>query len=402
MRGAIERLAALRTGDVRDAVKGNEMCGHDWALGEAAGDLILWTVSEMLRKGWVKARKGQCMVSDDGGASENNGAAAMGHNTERLMGLYRMMVRIRGFEEAALAAHKAGEMPGPLHVSIGQEGVAAGVCVNLRNDDRLTSNHRGHGHTLAKGAKPEMMFGELFGRETGYCKGKGGSMHIADFSVGMLGANGVVGGGIPIAVGAAQGLKLLGRDEIAVCMFGDGAMNRGPFLEGLNWAALYKLPVLFVCEDNGVAAFTATANVTAGAGASARAEALGVPATRVDGNDVVAVDEAVGRIVAGIRAGGGPHLLHADTFRWTGHTSSDAAAWRDAAEVAAGKARCPIARLRATLLERGVNAAECEAIGSEASREMQSARRAANDAPWPAAAIAYDDVQDTGDVQWRG
>ena len=324
-----------------------------------------------------------------------------GHNTARLEELFRTMTRIRAFEETAMEAHKAGEMPGPLHVSIGQEGVAAGICANLRDDDRLTSNHRGHGHALAKGAKAEVMFGELFGRETGYCKGKGGSMHIADFSVGMLGANGVVGGGIPIAVGAAQGLKLLGSDAIAVCMFGDGAMNRGPFLEGLNWAALYQLPVLFVCEDNGVAAFTATASVTAGPGASARAEALGVSATEVDGNDVVAVDEAVGQIVAGIRAGRGPHLLHAKTFRWTGHTSTDAAAWRDPGDVEAGKARCPIARLWSALVEAGVDDTECAAIVAEANDEMQASRTAANGAAWPSGAVAYDDVQDTGAVQWR-
>ena len=323
-----------------------------------------------------------------------------GHNTRRLKDLYRSMVRIRAFEEAALAAHKAGEMPGPLHVSIGQEGVAAGVCANLRADDRLTSNHRGHGHALAKGAIPERMFGELFGRETGYCRGKGGSMHIADFSVGMLGANGVVGGGIPIAVGAAQGLKMLGSDAVAVCMFGDGAMNRGPFLEGMNWAALYRLPVLFVCEDNGVAAFTATASVTAGPGAAARAEALGVPATAVDGNDVAAVDVAVAQIVAAIRAGAGPHLLHATTYRWTGHTSTDPAAWRDPAEVEAGKARCPIDRLATTLTEAGFGD-DLDTIAKEAEAEMQAARTAANTASWPAARVAYDDVQDTGAVSWQ-
>lgn len=328
----------------------------------------------------------------------NAASSGAGHNTARLKDLLRTMVRIRAFEETAIEAHKAGDMPGPLHVSIGQEGVAAGVCINLKEDDRLTSNHRGHGHALAKGAKPDQMFGELFGRETGYCKGKGGSMHIADFSVGMLGANGVVGGGIPIAVGAAQGLKLLGSGAVAVCMFGDGAANRGPFLEGLNWAALYKLPVLFVCEDNGVAAFTATASVTAGPGVAARAESLGVPATTVDGNDVVAVDAAVGRIVAGIRAGDGPHMLHVKTYRWTGHTSTDAAAWRDPAEVEAGKARCPVARLRARLIEAGVAAAECDAMATEAAAEMRASRAAANAAAWPEDAVAYDDVQDVGRV----
>ena len=226
-----------------------------------------------------------------------------GDNRARHLALYGTMCRIRAFEETALAAHKAGEIPGPLHVSIGQEGVAAGICMNLRRDDRITSNHRGHGHALAKGAGVSGMMEELFGRAGGHCRGKGGSMHIADFSVGMLGANGVVAGGIPIAVGAAQGIKLLGGTSIVACFFGDGAINRGPFLEGLNWAVLYRLPVLFVCEDNGVAAFTATASVTAGPGVAARSEALGVPCTGVDGNDAAAVDAAASRLVAEIRAG---------------------------------------------------------------------------------------------------
>ena len=334
--------------------------------------------------------------------SPSSGAApGTGHNTERLFDLYRTMVRIRTFEETALEAHKAGEIPGPLHVSIGQEAVAAGICANLRKDDRLTSNHRGHGHALAKGAEPTPMFLELYGRDGGYCRGKGGSMHIADFSVGMLGANGVVAGGIPIAVGAAQGLKLLGSDAIAVCMFGDGAMNRGPFLEGLNWAAIYELPVLFVCENNVVAAFTPTETVTAGPGPEARAEALGVPATAADGNDAVAVDTATARLVAEIRSGGGPRLLHAKTYRWTGHTSTDPAAWRDEDEVAAWKAKCPIERLRAQLMETGVSDADLSVVAEQAATEMQAARASANTAAWPEAPVAFDDVQDTGAVAWR-
>jgi len=325
-------------------------------------------------------------------------ATNAGHNATRLMELFRTMVRIRTFEETALEAHKNGEIPGPLHVSIGQEAVAAGICANLRQDDRLTSNHRGHGHVLAKGAEPARMALELFGREGGYCRGKGGSMHIADFSVGMLGANGVVSGGIPIAVGAAQGLKLLRSDAIAVCFFGDGAANRGPFLEGLNWAALYKLPVLFICEDNGVAAFTATKTVTAGPGVAARAEALGVPATTVDGNDVIAVDETARRLVSEVRAGA-PRLLHAKTYRWTGHTSTDPAVWRDQAEVAAWKARCPIANLEATLREQGIEPETISTIRTEATEEMQSARQTANAASWPSGSVAYEDVQDIGAVK---
>jgi acetoin:2,6-dichlorophenolindophenol oxidoreductase subunit alpha len=322
-----------------------------------------------------------------------------GDNRARLIALYGTMCRIRAFEETALAAHKAGEIPGPLHVSIGQEGVAAGVCGNLRRDDRITSNHRGHGHALAKGAGVSGMMEELFGRAGGHCRGKGGSMHIADFSVGMLGANGVVAGGIPIAVGAAQGIKLLGQDSIVACFFGDGAINRGPFLEGLNWAVLYRLPVLFVCEDNGVAAFTATASVTAGPGVAARAQALGVPCTSIDGNDAAAVDDAAARLVAEIRGGSGPRLLHATTYRITGHTSSDPAAWRDPAAVAAAKEAEPIGRLRARLLAEGVPAAMLDGIQGEARAEMTHAREDALSAPWPDPAIAWEDVQDSGAVE---
>ncbi|MEA2929180.1 MAG: acetoin:2,6-dichlorophenolindophenol oxidoreductase subunit alpha [Hyphomicrobiales bacterium] len=323
-----------------------------------------------------------------------------GDNLRRLTDLYATMARIRAFEETALAAHKAGEIPGPLHVSIGQEGVAAGICMNLRTEDRITSNHRGHGHALAKGADPKRMMAELFGRANGYCRGKGGSMHIADFSVGMLGANGVVAGGIPIAVGAAQGLKAQKSAAIVACMFGDGAINRGPFLEGLNWAALFKLPVLFVCEDNGVAAFTRADSVTAGPGVIERAKSLGVAAITVDGNNVLAVDEAAAGAVAAVRRGAGPHLLHVRTYRITGHTSTDAAAWRPAEEVDEARARDPIKRLGGVLGERGVAAAELDRIVDAAKDEMAQARKEANAAAWPAPSVAYEDVQDTGAVAW--
>jgi pyruvate dehydrogenase E1 component alpha subunit len=239
---------------------------------------------------------------------------------------------------------------------------------------------------------------ELFGRQGGYCRGKGGSMHIADFSVGMLGANGVVAGGIPIAVGAAQGLKMQKSDAIVTCMFGDGAINRGPFLEGLNWAVLYKLPVLFVCEDNGVAAFTRADSVTAGPGVTDRAKALGVAAITVDGNNVMSVDDAASTAVAAVRRGEGPHLLHVRTYRITGHTSTDAAAWRPDEEVAEARARDPIARLGAVLAERGIPATDLGKIIDEAKAEMATARKEANEAAWPEPHVAYEDVQDTGAV----
>jgi pyruvate dehydrogenase E1 component alpha subunit len=334
----------------------------------------------------------------------------MSLSDDDLLSLYRTMWRIRAFEDAAEAASRGGVaafgqaagtamVRGPLHLSTGQEAVAVGVCAHLRRADCLTSTHRGHGHTLAKGADATRMMLELFGRAGGYCGGKGGSMHIADFSVGMLGANGVVAAGIPIAVGAAQSLKLRGVDAVAVSFFGDGAINRGPFLEGLNWAELYRLPVLFVCEDNGVAAFTRAEAVTAGPGAAARAEALGVPAFSVDGNDAAAVDALAARLVAEIRDGAGPRLLHATTFRLMGHTSTDPAAWRDEGEVAAARTQEPIARLRARLLAEGLTPKVLEVVEGDARAEMSQARSAALAAPWPDPAIAWEDVQDIGAVE---
>jgi pyruvate dehydrogenase E1 component alpha subunit len=225
-------------------------------------------------------------------------------------------------------------------------------------------------------------------------------MHIADFSVGMLGANGVVAGGIPIAVGAAQGLKMQKSDAIVTCMFGDGAINRGPFLEGLNWAVLFRLPVLFVCEDNGVAAFTRADSVTAGPGVTDRAKALGVAAITIDGNNAMAVDDAASTAVAAVRRGEGPHLLHVRTYRITGHTSTDAAAWRPEEEVAEARARDPIARLGAVLAERGIPASELGKVIDDAKAEMAAARREANEAAWPEPHVAYEDVQDTGAVAW--
>ena len=217
-------------------------------------------------------------------------------SSDRKLDLYRAMARIRAFENAAEDASRGSvaafgaslaqsDIRGPLHLSTGQEAVAAGVCINLGAEDFLTSTHRGHGHTLAKGASMDAMMAELFGRASGPNHGKGGSMHLADFSVGMLGANGVVAAGMPIAVGAAHAVKIKGETRVVACFFGDGAVNRGPFLEALNWAAIHALPILFVCEDNRWSATTATDTMTAGEGALPRARALGGPGVPVAGND---------------------------------------------------------------------------------------------------------------------
>ncbi|MEM8551885.1 MAG: thiamine pyrophosphate-dependent dehydrogenase E1 component subunit alpha [Pseudomonadota bacterium] len=318
-------------------------------------------------------------------------------NTERLRAHHRLMLRIRAFEEEAIAGATAGRVLGAIHPSIGQEGVAAGVVSNLEVTDKLLSTHRGHGHTLAKGADPRAMMCELFGRVGGSCGGKGGSMHIADFGVGMLGANGVVSANITIAAGAAHAIKLLGSREIVCCLFGDGAINRGPFLEGLNWAKVFHLPVLFVCEDNDWAATTRTSDMTAGDGAAARARSLGLPAEQVDGNDVAAVDAAARTAIDAVRSGGGPMLIHAVTFRHTGHTASDAGGYRPADEVSRRiNEEDPITMCREALILAGVSDTDLDADEDGAREEMAEHGAFAAEQPYPDAGGAFDDVQDVG------
>ncbi len=324
------------------------------------------------------------------------------------------MARIRAFENAAEEASKGGvaafgaalgadaRVRGPLHLSTGQEAVAAGVCANLATDDLITSTHRGHGHTLAKGASMERMMCELFGRATGCNGGKGGSMHIADFSVGMLGANGVVAAGIPIAVGAAQALKVQGRNGLVACFFGDGAVNRGPFLEGLNWAKIHGLAVLFVCEDNRWSATTPTDAMTAGAGPLARAQAIGIEGVEVDGNDVFAVDGACSVLVQEIRRGKGPQFLHAVTYRFKGHVSVDPAAYRDGEEVARALESDPIGAAAQILLSSGIERAALDRLQQAAEDEVAVVVRAASGASWPDKSLAYRDIQNTGAGRWRG
>lgn len=330
-------------------------------------------------------------------ASTNSSeTGAQAPSAQRILSLYATMCRIRAFEEKAEKGAQEGLITGAAHLSIGQEAVAAGVCGNLRADDLITSTHRGHGHTIAKGANPEAMMRELFGRVGGTSDGKGGSMHIADFSVGMLGANGIVAAGIPIAAGAAQAKRLLGQDAVVACFFGDGAVNRGPFLEGLNWARVYDLPVLFVCEDNRYAARTRTDAMTGGPGPAARAESLGVPAYPVDGNDVVAVDDLGGRLVEEMRAGGGPQFIHAMTYRQRGHTVADPGTWRPADEIAEFLEHDPLTLARDHLAENGVATPDLDAIRDDAQAEMARAFETAAGAPWPDAALAAKDVQDIG------
>ncbi|PWR00986.1 ABC transporter substrate-binding protein [Meridianimarinicoccus roseus] len=254
-------------------------------------------------------------------AAAKKGTAPKG-NAEDYLRMYRQMVRIRAFEDNANQLYLSAKMPGLTHMYSGQEAVAVGICEALTDDDKITSTHRGHGHCVAKGADFKAMFCELLGKEEGYCRGKGGSMHIADQSHGNLGANAIVGGSMGIATGAALSAQLRGTDEVTVCFFGDGATAQGLWYEVMNMAALWKLPVIYACENNGYSEYTKTEEIAAGS-LTARAEAFGIEAHKVDGQDVLAVNELTQKLVARARKGEGPFFIELDTYRYHGHHVGD-------------------------------------------------------------------------------
>jgi pyruvate dehydrogenase E1 component alpha subunit len=314
-------------------------------------------------------------------------AAAQGRpDADTLAELYRSMLRIRRFEEKLARLFKRGRLPGFVHLYIGEEAIATGVCSALRAEDCLTSTHRGHGHLIAKGADLNAMMAELLGKVDGLCRGKGGSMHAVDFRLGIMGTNGIVGGGIPIAVGSAWGDQQLGRDTVTVAFFGDGASNQGVFLEAMNLAQIWTLPVIFVCEANGYSEWTATEKLTAGRIAD-RGAALGLPSEQVDGNDVLAVRAATERAVARGRAGEGPSLIEARTMRWHGHNEGEeafAGDYRPTDEVTSWRERDPIAAFHARLLEWGTpDAAQLEAIDAQAKQAVEDALAFAEASPMP-------------------
>ena len=266
---------------------------------------------------------------------------------QQLVEMYRRMLTIRHFDQRAVEEFHAGNIPGVVHAYIGQEAVAVGVCTALRRDDRIVSTHRGHGHTIAKGADIQRMMAELFGRSNGYCHGKGGSMHIADFSVGMLGANGIVGAGLPIATGAALAAQLEKSDRVALAFFGDGASNEGAFHGSLNLAAIWKLPVIFVCENNRWAVSVPASYALSVDDVAARAAAYNIPGVIVDGTDVLAVYEVTAEAVQRARAGAGPTLIECKTYRWRTHAEQrgNPADPRPQGEIDTGRQHDPIARL---------------------------------------------------------
>lgn len=291
-----------------------------------------------------------------------------------LLALYQRMLLIRRMEERLGDVVQSGELPGPVHLYIGQEAVAVGVCAHLTDADWIASNHRGHGHFLAKGGTPHAMVAEIFGRDTGICRGKGGSMHVADFGRGILGANGIVGGGIGLAAGAALAAQLDGKGRVSVVFFGDGGANQGVVSEVLNIAAIWKLPLLLICENNGFSEFSPTTTVTAGE-IAARAQPFGVPGVTVDGNDVISVWRAAGEAVNRARSGRGPTLVEARTYRWRGHVETEKSflseKYREEDEIAEWRGRDPIVRLEMQLLEGSATQAELETMRAAIADEVE-------------------------------
>lgn len=303
---------------------------------------------------------------------------------DQLKDALRTMILIRRFEEGAEACYMRGLIHGTMHLSIGQEASATGVCMALSQTDQITSTHRGHGHSIAKGAEVGSMFAEFFGKETGYCKGRGGSMHIADVSGGNLGANGIVAGGIPIAVGAALAMKRLGKSSIVVCFFGDGATNEGAFHEALNMASVWKLPIVFVCENNGYGMSTSTARSMAVTNVADRAAAYAMPGIIVDGNTFSDVAEASHNAAQRARAGEGPSLIECKTYRWRGHSKSDRNRYRTKEEINAWMAKDPIVRFQNELKAFDIlNDEAIAAIEADVAGQIEAGIAFAQNSPAP-------------------
>ncbi|BAB04495.1 acetoin dehydrogenase (TPP-dependent) alpha chain [Halalkalibacterium halodurans C-125] len=312
---------------------------------------------------------------------------------KKLVDLFKQMWLIRYFEEKVDEFFAKGMIHGTTHLAVGQEASAVGSIAVLEERDKLTSTHRGHGHCIAKGADVNRMMAELFGRETGYCKGKGGSMHIADVERGNLGANGIVGGGFSIATGAALTSKMKKEGYVVLCFFGDGASNEGSFHEAVNLASIWKLPVVFICENNQYGMSGSVKEMINIEHISDRAAGYGIPGMVVDGNDVFAVMNVVGRAVDRARRGEGPTIVEAKTYRWKGHSKSDAKKYRTREEEKEWREKDPIARLRATLVKEGiVTEEEADSIQEEAKQKIEDSVQFARNSPEPEIESLLEDV----------
>ena len=310
-----------------------------------------------------------------------------------LLAMYKQMVRVRSFEERVADIYRAGLMPGLAHLCIGQEASTVGACAALRDDDYITSTHRGHGHVLAKGSDTKLMMAEIMGRESGYCRGKGGSMHIADMSLGIIGANGIVGAGIPIATGAALQLKLSGQDKVVLCFFGDGASNQGTFHEALNLASLWSLPVVFVCENNLYGLSVRQDKHQSITNIADRAAAYGMPGEVADGCYVEQCYEAVKKAVVRARAGKGPSLIECKVYRWLGHHAGDPAHYRPDGELEKWKELCPLKVCSQELISQNViTEEENQRIIDAAKQEMREAQEWAEAQPFPSPQEALEDL----------
>ena len=298
----------------------------------------------------------------------------MEFSQEVLLGMYKKMLLIRYFEEKVDEFFARALIHGTTHLYIGEEAIAVGACIHLEKGDFLTSTHRGHGHCIASGAEIKRMMAELLGKETGYSHGKGGSMHIADVAAGNLGANGVVGGGIPLAVGAALTLKMKNTDRMVLCFFGDGASNQGIFHESLNLASIWDLPVVFICENNVYGMSFPVKKAIRAKSIAERSRAYGIPGELVDGNDVFAVSDAVEKAAGRARKSKGPTLIECQTYRWKGHSKSDANVYRTQEEIESWKKKCPIKRFREKLIEMDVLAiGKAQKIDQEAKKDIEDA-----------------------------
>ena len=318
----------------------------------------------------------------------------MPDDAKTYLNLYQTMVTIRQFETMAGEMFAEGKIPGFIHLSIGQEGSSVGVCSVLRPDDYLTTTHRGHGHMIAKGADLNKMVAELFGKKTGYCKGKGGSMHIADFSIGFLGANGVVAGGLPIITGAGLSIKMRKTDQVAICFFGDGASNRGPVHEAMNMASIWKLPIIFCVENNQFASTTRTSYACSVEDICTRAAGYNMPGVAVDANDILAVRKAATKAVARARKGEGPTLLENKTYRIKGHFEGDPQKYRNKDEIASWKDKLdPINRFAKALTKKKVlNKKKMQQVWDESAAKLQAAVAFAEKSPFPEPEEALDDL----------
>jgi acetoin:2,6-dichlorophenolindophenol oxidoreductase subunit alpha len=349
------------------------------------------------------------MEQGDGMSAELAGETAVRHRngyqggtqTERDLRILARMVRIRLFEEKLQELFARGRLPGFVHLYVGEEAIAVGACSVLRDDDKITSTHRGHGHLIAKGAEPALMMAEIMGKRAGLCKGKGGSMHIADYRLGILGANGIVGGGIPIATGSALADSVLHRDTVTVCFFGDGAANQGVLLEALNLSSIWRLPVVYLCENNGYTEWMRTSDITAGEIAD-RGIAFGAAAAAVDGNDVLAVQREVAAAVDRARDGGGPSLIEAKSFRMLAHNEGEEAfsgQYRSQTEIDLWKSRDPVAGFSGALLARpDVTQDGIDAIWAAERRVIADAVDFAVASPEPDPGEAGQDLYAAGDA----